>query len=54
MDENRTLSILGWVMGSLLAAIFLLNAIAMSDLTQPTHPSTDYSVILGTITTTPR
>jgi hypothetical protein len=53
MDENRTLSILGWVVGSLLGAMFLLNAIAMSDLTLPTHP-TDYSVILGTISTTPK
>jgi hypothetical protein len=40
MDEKRTLSILGWVMGSLIGAIFLLNAIALSELSAPTHPST--------------
>jgi hypothetical protein len=30
MDEKQTLSILGWIMGSLLVAIFLMDAIAMS------------------------
>jgi hypothetical protein len=40
MDEKRTLSILGWVMGSLIGAIFLLNAIALSELSATTHPST--------------
>ena len=39
MDERRTLSILGWLVGSVLAATFLLNAIALSDVTEPT-PST--------------
>jgi hypothetical protein len=39
MDEKRTLSFLGWIMGSLLGAIFLLNAIAMSGLTPPNLPT---------------
>jgi hypothetical protein len=38
MDEKRTLSILGWMMGSLLAAAFLLNAMAMSGGTPPARP----------------
>jgi hypothetical protein len=51
MDEQRTLSVLGWLMGSLLGAMFLLDAIAMSEPAPPAHPSTDYSVTLGTIST---
>jgi hypothetical protein len=31
MDERRTLSILGVIMGSLLGMLFLLNAIALSE-----------------------
>jgi hypothetical protein len=31
MDERRTLSILGMVLGSLLGVLFILNAIALSD-----------------------
>jgi predicted outer membrane lipoprotein len=31
MNERRTLSLLGWIMGSLLGAFFVLNAIALSD-----------------------
>ena len=31
MDERRTLSILGMVLGSLLGALFVLEAIALSD-----------------------
>jgi hypothetical protein len=30
MDEKKTLSILGWVIGSLIGAMFLLNAVALS------------------------
>ena len=30
MDERRTLSLLGWTIGSVVAAIFVLNAIALS------------------------
>jgi hypothetical protein len=29
MDEKKTLSILGWVIGSLIGAMFLLNAVAL-------------------------
>ena len=32
MDEQRTLSILGWTMASLLMAIFTLNVVALSAL----------------------
>ncbi len=32
MDERRTLSMLGWLIGSVIGAIFILNAIALSDL----------------------
>ena len=32
MDERRTLSVLGWTMASLLMAIFVLNAVALSAL----------------------
>jgi hypothetical protein len=49
MDENRMLSILGWLMGSLVGTLFLLNAIAMSDLTPPAHPAADYAVTPGTV-----
>jgi hypothetical protein len=31
MDERRTLSILGMVLGGLLGVLFVLNAIALSD-----------------------
>jgi hypothetical protein len=31
MDERRTLSVLGILMGSLLGILFILNAIALSD-----------------------
>jgi hypothetical protein len=31
MDERRTLSILGMILGSLLGVLFVLNAIALSD-----------------------
>ena len=30
MDERRTLSLLGWTIGSVVAAAFVLNAIALS------------------------
>jgi hypothetical protein len=30
MDERRTLSLLGWTIGSVVAAVFVLNAIALS------------------------
>jgi hypothetical protein len=30
MDERRTLSLLAWIMGSLLAAILVLSAIALA------------------------
>jgi hypothetical protein len=30
MDERRTLSLLGWTIGSVVAAVFILNAIALS------------------------
>jgi uncharacterized membrane protein YdcZ (DUF606 family) len=33
MDESRTLSILGWVVGGLIGAMFLLNAVALSQAT---------------------
>jgi hypothetical protein len=49
MDERRTLSILGWLMGSLVGTLFLLNAIAMSRLAPPAQPSADYAVTPGTI-----
>jgi hypothetical protein len=38
MDEKRTLAILGWIMCSLLAATFLLNAMALSDSAPLAHP----------------
>jgi hypothetical protein len=31
MDERRTLSLLAWIMGSLLAAILVLSAIALAE-----------------------
>jgi hypothetical protein len=30
MDERRTLSLLGWTIGSVVAGVFVLNAIALS------------------------
>ena len=30
MNERRTLSLLGWILGSLLSAMLVLNAIALS------------------------
>jgi hypothetical protein len=30
MDERRTLSILGWTLGGVVGATFILNAIALS------------------------
>ena len=30
MDERRTLSLLGWTIGFVVAAVFVLNAIALS------------------------
>ena len=45
MDEKQTLSILGWIMGSLLLAIFLMDAIAMSDFT--VHPPGTISTSLN-------
>jgi hypothetical protein len=30
MDERRTLSLLGWTIGGLVGAVFVLNAIALS------------------------
>jgi hypothetical protein len=51
MDEKRTLSILGWIMGSLLGAIFLLNAISMSEGLPPSHPFSDLTAGFGTIST---
>jgi hypothetical protein len=30
MDERRTLSILGWAIGSVVGVVFILNAIALS------------------------
>ena len=30
MDERRTLSIIGWSLGGIVAAMFVLNAIALS------------------------
>jgi hypothetical protein len=30
MDERRTLSILGWTIGSVIATVFVLNAIALA------------------------
>ena len=30
MDERRTLSLLGWTIGAVVAAVFVLNAIALS------------------------
>jgi hypothetical protein len=30
MDERRTLSLLGWTIGSVVGAVFVLNAIALS------------------------
>lgn len=36
MDESRTLSILGWVVGGLMGAMFLLNAVALSQATDTT------------------
>jgi hypothetical protein len=30
MDERPTLSILGWTMGTVVGAVFVLNAIALS------------------------
>jgi hypothetical protein len=32
MNERRTLSWLGWIVGSLLSAMLVLNAIALSDI----------------------
>jgi hypothetical protein len=32
MDERRTLLILGWTLGSVVAAIFILNAVVLSAL----------------------
>jgi hypothetical protein len=37
MDERRTLTILGWIIFNLLAAIFLLNAMVLSDSAPPAH-----------------
>ena len=45
MDEKQTLSILGWIMGSLLVAIFLMDAIAMSDFAA--HPPGTISASLN-------
>ena len=45
MDEKQTLSILGWIMGSLLVAIFLMDAIAMSDFV--VHPPGTISASLN-------
>jgi hypothetical protein len=30
MDERRTLSLLGWTIGGVVGAVFVLNAIALS------------------------
>lgn len=30
MDERRTLSILGWTIGIVVGAVFILNAVALS------------------------
>jgi hypothetical protein len=30
MDERRTLSLLGWTIGGVIGAVFVLNAIALS------------------------
>jgi hypothetical protein len=30
MDEARTLSLLGWIVGSILAIAFVLNAVALA------------------------
>jgi hypothetical protein len=43
MDERRTLSILGWVMGSLIGAMFLLNAVALSQATDTKAPTIIYT-----------
>jgi hypothetical protein len=32
MDERRTLFVLGWTVGSLVACMFILNAVALASL----------------------
>ena len=43
MDERRTLSTLGWIIGSVIGAIFILNAIALSDLPRSAEPVIEYT-----------
>jgi hypothetical protein len=35
MDETRTLSILGWIIGGVVGVVFVLNAIALALILEP-------------------
>jgi hypothetical protein len=40
MDERRTLSLLGWIIGCLLGVFLALNAISLSDIATADAPAT--------------
>jgi hypothetical protein len=43
MDERRTLSLLGWIVGSVVGVTFILNAIALSEVPRTAEPPLIYT-----------